>query len=205
MDKQTAMKILGLSSEASAAEAKAAYRSLAKTHHPDRYAGDVRKARDAENRMKEINGAFKFISPHLADRPPDKTVTKPSSTSSVSDFFSNVSRHFRAGTARAGKRNAPSRNKSTAPKKVRKQKPRPAKPVFNAFLKNAAPEMPHDSPNLVPGKPSGRPAVDAYQNYRRYMALKKKVQAQRRRSKNMGIGRVESISPVQRVKPVGED
>src|SRR3990170_4338991 len=49
---------LGLKKEASQKEIKAAYRRLARKHHPDVNPGD----RSAEGRFKEINQAFEVLS-----------------------------------------------------------------------------------------------------------------------------------------------
>ena len=73
MDKNTALKILGLGSGASLDQAKKAFRDLAKRYHPDRYSqqvypdDEIRSAQaDARmNRMKQINQAFHFLSPLL--------------------------------------------------------------------------------------------------------------------------------------------
>jgi len=207
MDKPTAMKILGLQPDACAADAKTAYRTLAKTSHPDRFAGDAHKARDAENRMKEINGAFKYIMPRLPEKTPQKRAPGIASKASVSGFFTSVSRHFRVRTVKTGGKDVPPKKKKAppVPGKAQGQTPRQVKRSFHTFLKTAAPDMHQDSSADTPKRSSGKPALDAYQNYRRHMALKKKVQAQRRRSRNTGIGRVESITPVRRVNPVGED
>jgi len=52
-------KILGIDSNATEKEIKLAYRKLAKKYHPDTYKGDKLYA---ENKMKEINEAYDFLS-----------------------------------------------------------------------------------------------------------------------------------------------
>jgi hypothetical protein len=53
--------VLGLTPGASAQEAKAAYRDLAKVWHPDRFAHDPRLQRKAEEQLKGINDAYQRL------------------------------------------------------------------------------------------------------------------------------------------------
>ena len=54
-----AFEALGLGVGASKAEIAAAYRRLARAHHPDKVAGEPRDVREeSERRMKEINAAY---------------------------------------------------------------------------------------------------------------------------------------------------
>ena len=57
MAKQDYYETLGVNRNASAAELKAAYRELAKKHHPDRNPGDD----SAEHRFKEISEAYEVL------------------------------------------------------------------------------------------------------------------------------------------------
>jgi hypothetical protein len=59
-----AFQTLGLNSSASLAHAKAAYRKLAKMHHPD-VASPLRRS-EAEDRMKQINDAYDTLLEHFA-------------------------------------------------------------------------------------------------------------------------------------------
>jgi DnaJ-domain-containing protein 1 len=55
----TARRALGVSKEAGAEEISAAYRKLARSHHPDKVANLEPEAREySEQRMKEINAAY---------------------------------------------------------------------------------------------------------------------------------------------------
>lgn len=56
-DKRDYYEVLGLSKNATEAEIKKAYRSLAKKYHPD-----VNKEKDAEEKFKEINEAYEVLS-----------------------------------------------------------------------------------------------------------------------------------------------
>lgn len=53
--------VLGVSPGADEEEIKAAYRKLARRYHPDHYAGDPVAARQAEEKMKEINEAYDIL------------------------------------------------------------------------------------------------------------------------------------------------
>ena len=65
MNKQLALDILGLPCDATRADAKSAFRGLAKACHPDRYAGDPIKVKAFEEKMKQVNAAFSFLLPLL--------------------------------------------------------------------------------------------------------------------------------------------
>lgn len=56
-DKRDYYEVLGISKDASEADIKKAYRTLAKKYHPDR-----NKSKDAEEKMKEINEAYSILS-----------------------------------------------------------------------------------------------------------------------------------------------
>ncbi len=61
MNRQQALKILGLNSDASIEEIKSTYRIEAKKFHPDRFCHDSLLREKAESRMKEINLAFYIL------------------------------------------------------------------------------------------------------------------------------------------------
>ncbi|MFP4033428.1 MAG: DUF1566 domain-containing protein [Desulfococcaceae bacterium] len=61
MDFQTARRILGLDSHVSIAELRQVYRDLVNVWHPDRFAHNPRLRRKAENRLKEINEAYRCL------------------------------------------------------------------------------------------------------------------------------------------------
>ena len=57
-----ALEVLGLRAGASKAEVAAAYKKLARAHHPDKVANESREIREkSEQRMKEINAAYSLL------------------------------------------------------------------------------------------------------------------------------------------------
>ena len=61
MDKQKALKILCITSNASMEEIKSAYRKRAKKFHPDRFNHEKSLRKKAETRMKDVNLAFQIL------------------------------------------------------------------------------------------------------------------------------------------------
>jgi curved DNA-binding protein CbpA len=55
------IEILGLKPNASEEEAYQAYRDLANVWHPDRFVGNPRLQKKAEEKLKEINAAYEYI------------------------------------------------------------------------------------------------------------------------------------------------
>jgi len=55
------IEILGLKPDASQEEVNQAYRDLAKVWHPDRFVGNPRLQKKAEEKLKEINAAYEYI------------------------------------------------------------------------------------------------------------------------------------------------
>lgn len=60
-------ELLGVAPGASAGELKAAHRDLVKVWHPDRFSHDPRLREKAQEKLKEINEAYEFLT---SDRPP---------------------------------------------------------------------------------------------------------------------------------------
>lgn len=58
---------LGLDPGASPESVKEAYRDMAKVWHPDRFAGDERLARKAQDKLREINTAYERLQAYFAD------------------------------------------------------------------------------------------------------------------------------------------
>jgi hypothetical protein len=57
-----AFRVLGLETDATTQEIKAAYYVLVKVWHPDRFEGDTALKQAAEAKLKEINSAYMFLS-----------------------------------------------------------------------------------------------------------------------------------------------
>ena len=100
MNQKTAFKILGLSPGVSMAQAKKAFRDLAKQYHPDLDArkkiGDVRAGARME-RMKQINQAFHFLLPLLSkeNKGPDNPSKETSGSASTKVSFSDLVQLFK--------------------------------------------------------------------------------------------------------------
>lgn len=71
MDSKTAYRILGLDSHVSIAELRQTYRDLVNVWHPDRFAHNPRLRRKAENRLKEINEAYRHLRGTTAEPTPE--------------------------------------------------------------------------------------------------------------------------------------
>lgn len=64
-------RVLEIDSCASIDEIKRAYRKLAKVWHPDRFVGDPELQADADEKLKQINAAYRYLKQHRSagDRP----------------------------------------------------------------------------------------------------------------------------------------
>jgi hypothetical protein len=59
-----ALEVLGLGPDATAAEIKETYRDLVKVWHPDRFGNDLRLRRKAEEKLQQINLAYRVLRSH---------------------------------------------------------------------------------------------------------------------------------------------
>lgn len=75
------LRTLGLTDEASLEEATAAYRDLIRVWHPDRFQGDPRLRRKAEEQTRLLNQAISFLRKAL--REPIPVRTRPTPTTAV--------------------------------------------------------------------------------------------------------------------------
>ena len=71
MDRATALRTLELPPESGVSDVKRAYRLLAKVWHPDRFRHDPSMLQAAENKLKMINAAYKYLlnNPHQTTQP----------------------------------------------------------------------------------------------------------------------------------------
>jgi|KBSMisStaDraftv2_1062788.scaffolds.fasta_scaffold01688_12 hypothetical protein len=69
-DRCVSLQTLGLGSHATPEEIENTYMTLVKVWHPDRFAHDPRLSRDAEEKLKEINGAHDYLISHPKQEPP---------------------------------------------------------------------------------------------------------------------------------------
>ncbi len=216
MNRKIALKILGLGPGASLAQAKKAFRNLAKEYHPDRYPPGLytsddgaEKAEFRMNRMKQINQAFHLLAPLLGsadslsgkgstDKPP---VFKEKKTRSKQDIsFMDILRvlkkelklkfHKKAGFPR------PSVKESV--KSTGRRQNRYGKTVRFATVLNSL----HPGADFDKESKNRDPRVHPYANFVKYMDLKKKIDARNRSEQN--FNRIEKIKPVTRVNPIGD-
>lgn len=207
MDKFAALNILSLGPGATRSEVKTAYRRLAKSCHPDRFVGRPGAAA-AEERMKLLNQAFALL---MAVLPPEKEAepqAPPEKKPAVepvgpgkSSFFS-VFRKKAAGRRTARHQADPGRNVSDAGTR-RARSPLPKRRT--ASVKVSFESVLNGTAEIQSGQPVSNRKTTAVDPYARYVHLKQRMQARKRRSGQSVISRVEKISPVRPVNRVGDN
>ena len=75
-DRCASLQTLGLTPHATTEEIEDTYHTLVKVWHPDRFAHDPRLRNDAEEKLKEINGAHDFLLTH-PKQAPSRPAEKP--------------------------------------------------------------------------------------------------------------------------------
>ncbi|WP_157238020.1 DnaJ domain-containing protein [Desulfobacter curvatus] len=216
MDKQKALDLLGLAPSATRADARTAFRKLAKTWHPDRFAKDPLKAKIAEKKMKQLNGAFHFLLPLLPDMVVEQHVGQ-----NPSDFKPGCVQTHRSGKtfqrffsalAAGLKKCSNGRRKvkvQTADHVGETHKPRAhfrtgtagraRETKFETMFQNAVNHNPAGTkPRLQPQ--TGSPG--RYTNCRNYFGLVSGRPINMVRMRNRGVGPVEKISPISPVSSV---
>ena len=100
-----ALDVLGLKRGASAVEIKEAYRDMVKVWPPDRFGSDVRLRRKAEDKLKEINDAYRVLQSGSAaaeETAKDAPGSDRGDVSTSADRrYSSVRRRRRAGSKRS--------------------------------------------------------------------------------------------------------
>lgn len=69
-DRCASLQLMGLGTGATPDEIENTYRTLVKVWHPDRFAHDPKLRKDAEEKLKEINGAHEYLLAHPRQEPP---------------------------------------------------------------------------------------------------------------------------------------
>ena len=86
-------KTLELPLNSSQAEVKAAYRSLARKYHPDRFTGDPTKLKASEEHLKCINAAYEFLKTHKPRAAPKGSAVSQKSSNIATNFRTEVYVH----------------------------------------------------------------------------------------------------------------
>jgi len=195
MDKKTAFEILNLDSDVTLEDAKKAYRNLAKKYHPDVMEKHPWSEKRAESKMKEINIAFRYLTPLLRSDHLNSGQLKPDEaikeTKKKNVSFSFLSRMFDIllNTLEKKEDNRVFENRNKKDKPLKKSKVR-----FDDVLKSKTGKN-----NKKRYSQNKKPC----NGYQKYMELKRKMKSGRPgRDQNMSIGRVEKIDPVKPVNPV---
>ncbi len=228
MDKKNALDILGLGRKADLQQAKTAFREKAKHCHPDRFVGDEDAVRRAEDQMKTINSAFKFLEPILEDidardlplkaneaadkADAEKNEPYAEQTAGLNDangLFKRIRGVFkkqrgdrRYRSIRPQKRAGRMKNHSACNAKGHRART----VTFESILNGVTPDINiGKSKGKRTGKSKPASTFTSYENYHRHMAVKRRITAARIPAVETGIGRVEKISPVRRVNGIGEE
>ena len=96
MDIRQCFDVLELDRNASIDEAKQAYKDMVNIWHPDRFSNNPRLKQKAEDKLKEINEAYKMVQSFLSSKKPLEPEKAPhAKDNSGTDISANASR--RAG------------------------------------------------------------------------------------------------------------
>ncbi len=228
MNKQSALKILGLKKGACLGDAKKAYRNLAKQYHPDKFGTDPFTMNDKrENKlsshltqMKMINQAFHFLEPLLpsekvySEKEPSGKRPPPKKSYNFLDIIRAVKERLFSKIPGAFVRQRPSvkpciknpvlqkQMASQRKRPGRKQSPDPSA-RFDKILNIAYPGLPAGVKNK---KNRGQLSQERpHANFLKHMAVKKRITARTRRHGELNCGRVEQIQPITRVNPIGKE
>src|SRR3989339_1205738 len=213
MDLKTALDILNLDAATTLAEAKKAYRALAKQYHPDVMDKTASAEKDAESRMKDINLAFRYLAPFLKLNAPEKKASvktpdpePPEEKPETIKTWEAVFNHCRQALTRFFVQQKPPQGNPKTPPPP-KQKLKRNKEDFRTVLKNIK------TGPLENGKiPSGRPKKKnpspkpSFGYYQRYRELKRTMKSGRSgKNPDSSINPITKIDTVTRVNAVGKD
>ncbi|OGR58480.1 MAG: hypothetical protein A3J80_10130 [Desulfobacula sp. RIFOXYB2_FULL_45_6] len=219
MDKKTAFEILNLDDAATLADAKKAYRILAKRYHPDVMDKKSFAERDVESKMKEINLAFRYIAPLLKLNEAVKIDLNPifedgppvgrSHNARKAGWGGIVFKKFKEFLIRVLFLNAaPGVLINQKRKSYPKQKLKQSKNPFRDVLKKVC-EKPLDHEKIKSAAPKKKNLSKRYTfiNYhQKYIGLKQTMKSGRfGENYDISIGRVSKIEPVSRIRPINED
>lgn len=216
MDKEKALELLNLDASATLADAKKAYRTLAKRYHPDVMGEISSSEKDGEARMKNINLAYRFIVPLLKlneaviqdfspapkERPPESRSKKSEKTgwyiflTKCTFFFHNL--FFQKAEPVALKK----QKRQMYPERETKKRKDPFQDVLEKVY-----AMPFDFEKRRAQTQKKRMSLKKYtfNDYRNYMELKRKMKFGGSRNPGMSIGRVTRIEPIGRVNAVKKE
>jgi curved DNA-binding protein CbpA len=121
MEKKQAMAILGVCAHTSRQDVTAAFRRLAKQHHPDHFARDVNAMCQAEKQMKTINQAYHLLTSLLPPAPKKSARPCDGPAKSAPRFFTDMVDRLKKGlwkdkgTARASGSGRSARTRTGSP------------------------------------------------------------------------------------------
>ena len=215
MDKKTALEILNLDAAATLAEAKKAYRTLAKQYHPDVVGKIFPSEKGAESRMKDINLAFRYLVPLLKlnqtltqesnripaeDEPLKKKPQKAKKTGWDAVFIKCKEFLIQLFSQKSN----PVVLKNQKRKQYPEQEPKQSKDLFRDILKKVhTPSFYTEKKEERIQKKRASSKMHSINDYQRYMELKQKMKSGRfRENSERSINRVTRIDPVDRVDAV---
>jgi hypothetical protein len=204
MDLKTALDILNLDATATLAEAKKAYRTLAKQYHPDVMGKTDPTAKDAEARMKDINLAFRYLGPFLKLNTPVKktsvktphaepTEEKPEPVKTWGAVFDHCSQLL----TRFFVQQKPSRDMPktpSPPKQGLKRTKENFRTVLKAIKTGTLADEKKTSRRPKKKNPCPNPSFGYHQRYRELKQMMK--------SGRSGKGMETSVSPITEIEPV---
>ncbi len=214
MDKKAALEILNLDETDSLADAKKAYRSLAKQYHPDVLGKNSSAKTDSEARMKDINLAYRYLVPLLKQNRLVKKSLKPipddefikrqplKKEKTGWDTFFIKCGAFLNNLFFIKEKPVVVKNQKQNPE----QPPIHRKEKFGHVLEKIY-EKPAHYEKRKPGVPKKKKSWEtgSFGDYRKYMQLKQKLKSGRSRNPGMPFSRVTKIDPVDRIDAVKKD